>query len=373
MSAADHSTLPPPITSAFVPPYALQGQEFSCHVTWDKSRPVSSLSLDLSTGLDVVHLYNVKECNIARYGTRQVVEVQAFQEQGYFGFVLKSRVYRAPEESGRVRILGFSVPGGTPSHFSHELSVELFRPELAVKNGRVGPRAIHFAPPEVGLIPAADDPVVLRNEGKGTCVVLVSARGDVPLKMGDYLQQGETKARFRKSLDQGLDKLRKDYPTHGGLIERLEQLLSRDIMTEEEALAGIRELNEETAQAEKEDPEFADDMAQVFGDATMSVLSVDQRFVSWATAIGSNMDRRMILMNPWFALEVGPTPIVATFHLRGFDLQWHEHNQFSIGPLTLTAEETGLIPVCGVFQADSEPASSSERKPGRARAAHGRG
>ena len=48
-----------PIKSSYVPPFGLQGQEFSCHVTWDPDYSLSSMNIKLEDGVSFKHIYNV--------------------------------------------------------------------------------------------------------------------------------------------------------------------------------------------------------------------------------------------------------------------------------------------------------------------------
>lgn len=349
------SSPPSPLKTAFVPPFALQGQEFSCHLTWNPATPLRRLVLTLGPELELVHLYNVAN---GRQGTTvdgTIVDLEGVQVEGYCGFVLRSRVLLLPEARSGVRLKGEVDRSGARLPFNQSFEVALFRPDLNVRGGESTPRVLRFMAQEDSPSPVADVPITLENRGRGTCIVLVAVRqGDTQVRIGDYLQQGETKTRFRTALKEGLERVKKEYPKHSKLIDRIHEFTSKDILTEDEALAGINELSTSMSTVEKEDPEFAEDLGEVFGDATLSILSVDQRFTSWATALGSNIDHRLILLNPWFALEVGPEPISVSFSLRCFDLQWHEHKQLNVGPVTLFGDVKGMVPVCGMFQADSQ-------------------
>jgi hypothetical protein len=364
--AADGHPAPPSLLkSAFVPPYALQGQEFSCHLTWGESLPLQRLELLLGADLEVVHLYNVKEFAPAKDQGPTTVVVTSVQEPGYLGFVLKSKVLPTAESKARVELKGEFGAGGVITAVSRSFEIDLFRPDLVVAGGEGIPRAIHFGAHEGGIAPMGDNPVILENRGKGTCIVLVSIPTSFVVSMGDYLQQGEAKSRFRKNLGEGLSKIRTEYPKYTELVGRIESFASKDLLTEDEVLEGVKDLNKQMAEVEKENPEFSEDLGNVFGEAALSILSVDQRFTSWATAFGSSFDRKIILLNPWFAVEVGPEPITVGFRLRCFDLQWHEHKQLSVGPLTLSGDAKGLVPVCGIFQAYAEREEDAKHKGGR--------
>ncbi len=360
-----------PFKSSFVPPYALQGQEFSCHLTWPTNRRIRGLTLAVSADLEIIHLYNSKERKQVDEGGGHSVEVTSFEEPGYLGFVLKSRVLSVPDSEADVNVHGDSEDSGVTSSFNETFKVNLFRPDLEVTDGEGTPRSINFTSQETGIGPVASSPILLENKGKGTSIVMVSIRSPTPVEMGDYLQQGEVRARFQRTLKEGLDKVKSDHPKHVALVDNVLSFALKDILSEEEALTGIKYLNEQLSGVERGDPDFADDLAEVFGDAALSIFTLDQRFSSWATALGSNVDRKVVLLNPWFAIKVGPNPVTVDFHLRCFDLQWHEHKQLTVGPVTLTADTESLLPVCGIFQAASAPSLPAERTTHSRRGLHG--
>ena len=120
------------LKSVFVPPFGLQGQELSCHVTWNRQCRLRELRLSYDKGLRCIHVYNVSEKGLSLANGGRSVRISRVSENGYAGFVLKSDLLETPDA-----LLSVSVSADFDFAKSHRrlkrtFKVRLFRPDLRV-------------------------------------------------------------------------------------------------------------------------------------------------------------------------------------------------------------------------------------------------
>lgn len=336
------SSGPAILRSDFLPPYALQGQEFSGHILWEPTAELVDLLLDPGSGIAIKHLYNV-DGESARDQGDSGMKVERVAENGYLGFVLESIRFEEPEVVREVAVTCQFRIGGQVNVVDRRFRIRLFRPLLT-------------APATLGAlkaeIPRGDyclrikDPIQLTNQGAGTALLLVVATSVEKSTISDYLLTDEVKKTYLGVINERFTGLKSDFPKYQSYLDTwLQFFAAREERSEDKLLKWLEKLAKESKEVERSEPDLLQDVADVLGDALLAVFSLDQRFKAWAQSLESTLDRKVVLLNPSMALTIPAGGLELDLEFRYFDLLGHPYPPLRLPKVRIDAAVEGILPM----------------------------
>jgi len=331
-----------PITSAFVPPFGLQGQELSCHVTWDRAYSLQYLRFECEAAVRCLHVYNALDNGLAITAEGNEFEVTAVRENGYVGFVLGTKVLDVADVLVSVRTVGAFSQGSSTLGVSKAFDLRLFRPDLRVVSC---PDTIRVGFPPGSAKPLVEPKIVIENLGKGTVLAVLLPGGGSKVRFVDYFELNKERDRYTSLLIQRLDSMKADYPQLLGLIE-IWQTLFRAIQSQDEnvLLSSMERLRTQMASAERGEPDFIQDLSEAFLDAFLATFALDLRFKAWIQTLESTREQRIVLLNPLASLSLKGGSLQLPLEIRHYDLLGHEYPRLQLGPVRVESSASGLLP-----------------------------
>ena len=296
-----------PIKSSYVPPFGLQGQEFSCHVTWDHDYSLSSMNIKLEDGVSFKHIYNVGLDSINSTEEKEV-EITNVIENGYVGYVIKSEAL--PENSRTVVIL-------VSSHFVKEsknipvvqkFELNLFRPELALAS-IPSEIDIRLSSDSLTAVVAERSKIRIVNSGPGLALTIVYPEINDKANFSSFF--GSDESQLVDGLSKRFDELSQEYPEERDFLNLMLEWLSTwsriddvtsvdfDKFTEQSKV-----LQRELALKEKTAHDFLQDLNEEIADTFRSVITYDRVFQELLRSIENLKNGRILLLNTMTAIEV---------------------------------------------------------------------
>jgi hypothetical protein len=349
------------IRSIFVPPFGIQGQELSCHVMWEREYRIGSLELRLDRGLECIHIYNVEETDFKVEEEGRLLTIFGVRENGYVGLVLKSAVLESNDKRLTVRVDATFDGGKAVSEVRKEYKIRLFRPDLRLQDN---PEEIRVNFPKAGITPSVGPKVTLKNDGRGTALVVLLPAEDAQVKLVDYFEMDKERDRYVSLLKERLDGLKSDYPSLVSLIEKLVEFLEAIREQSEPAiLSTLEDLKSDMVRAEREEPDFIEDLGGALFDAFLAAFTLDLRFRAWVQGLESTREQRVLLLNPWSSIPVQEGKSKVSLTLRHFDLNGHEYPEISLGSFVIESNDKGLVPAFELIaiRSASEPEAMDKR------------
>lgn len=334
---------PDGIRSVFVPEFANQGQEMSCHVLWDRAVSLDRCRIDLPQGLQLVHLYNVPASQVEAPTGSRVATIRGVQENGYIGFVLKSESLDRPDQSLEVRLaIALRSPSGKLDEDVLR-AVRLIRPAVELVTV---PKETHVSFPANAASPEVAGRLSVRNLGPGTAFIVIVPTKESAAELVDFFDAEEKANQLVEFLKTRFVALAPDYPAHADLLRTWTNYVS--LLGEKElqrALKLIPELQRGVHQAARSDPLFVEDLGNIFDEAFRVTFTADMRFTGWIKGFDAMRDQRVVLLYPWaaFRLKKGETEFVGDLCV--YDQLGNEQPTFEHLTLRLLSDADGLLPM----------------------------
>ena len=295
-----------PIKSIFVPPYGLQGQHFSCHVTWFQDYELKSMNIKLEEGVELENIYNIDPTGID-YANDKEVAIKDVLENGYLGFMLKS--VRLPVSLKIIHVsLRWAFSKGDKIFVSERsFPLEIIRPDLVL--GEM-PDTIEVAFDETAdLIPEVPSAIPIINKGPGMAFLLVYPTEDCHVKMTHFFQEETIK--FIEKLTKSLNDLRAEYQAYENIISLLIELFSMRSDAElgktidiDKFKENVKTLDKEVQKIENAGHDFLEDVGDVVSDVYHSVFTASKMFQGVLRSVENMKDQRISLINTFSAIDV---------------------------------------------------------------------
>lgn len=295
-----------PIRSIYIPPYGLQGQNFSCHILWEPSYLLKMAALQTDENVTVDNIYNSSEEFITLKDNGKTVEISKVIENGYIGFVLKTD---RMVENFKIVSIGIDIvlsKNGNNVKERRKCVLKLFRPDLKLLSS---PKLIKVEFANNMLNPTYNDRIKIANRGKGAALLLILPGDNSNIRFTNLF--GEETAQFITNLANTLNHLKSEYVNYIDLLNMLIDLFSivkKLVNGEHDNVEEFKKLSEQVSKQmqkmEKVEPEFVNDVSDAISDVFHSVFSVNKEFQSWVQSIESMRSQRITLLNPLSAIEI---------------------------------------------------------------------
>lgn len=328
-----------PIKSIYVPPFGLQGQDFSCHVTWSTEFKLEYVKISLENGLSFKNIYNVEVEGLDSSNEREIVVRQVI-DNGYLGYILESDRLEVGSKQVKVELELSFEKDGKSSHFSKAFLLDIFRPKVMLGET---PKEIKVSYPKGALVPEVSGKIRLKNLGPGLALVIVTPREASNVKLSYFFNAEATQ--FMSKLGSKLDEFRTDYPEHDSTISlifdifraayALEQGKTIDL---EDFKKKAQELEIELAKIEVNDQEFLEEIFEEMSVVFRSVYTSSAIFQSMSGSLESMKQHRILLLNTMSAVEVEGKESKIGFNFLYLDTMGYSYPEFSTGEISLFVE-----------------------------------
>ena len=294
-----------PIRSIYVPPYGLQGQNFSCHILWEPSYNLKVVTIQTDEAVTVENIYNSSEEFITIQDNGRTVDTSKVIENGYIGFVLKSNRMIENFKIANIDIHIVLSKDGNNVEERKKYALKLFRPDLKLLSA---PKLMKVEFSKDMLNPTYKDKIKIANQGIGAALLLILPGNNSNIKFTNLF--GEETTQFITNLTNALNHLKFEYVEHAELLDMLINLFSivkKLSNSEYDNVEEFKDLSEQVSKQmqkmEKNDPGFVNDVSDSISDVFLSVFSVNKEFQSWVHSIESMRSQRITLLNPLSAIE----------------------------------------------------------------------
>ena len=334
-----------PIRSIYVPPYGLQGQNFSCHILWESTYDLKAAVLDTDAAVTIENVYNSSEECIILKNNGRTVEISSVIENGYIGFVIKAQRISENFKIANININIVLSKDGNNIEKRKEYKLELFRPDLKLLSV---PKHIKVEFLKDMLNPTYNDRIKISNQGKGAALLLVIPENNSNIKFTNFF--GEETIQFITNLTNALNRLKVEYVEHAKLLDMLINFYSiakKFSNNEYDNIEEFKQLSEQVSkqmhEMETNDPEFINDVSDSISDTFLSVFSINKEFQSWVHSIESMRSQRIILLNPLSAIETKDKITRLTFKLLYLDAIGNYYPEIETEEIILEAAGSSSI------------------------------
>ncbi|MHA1909802.1 MAG: hypothetical protein ACW98Y_21080, partial [Candidatus Thorarchaeota archaeon] len=190
----------------YLPGAALQGEEIPSHIIWDDSQ-IERIQISFQHPLKFKEVFNAK---IQEINERYVV-ISEIELSGYVGLVFES--FKASHLDISVEV-NYSLLQSNGEAIEEKREICLFRPELEVIEipTRITVNTITGA---------VDNPIRIKNIGKGTLILNAKSTRGSQLAIQTPLEHTELLSRINSELTEEMDRLGKEFPQFKPLLDKL--------------------------------------------------------------------------------------------------------------------------------------------------------
>jgi hypothetical protein len=336
-----------PIRSIYVPPYGLQGQNFSCHILWEPSYNLKVVRIQTDEAVTVENIYNSSEEFIALKDNGRTVETSKVMENGYIGFVLKSNRMIENFKIANIDIDIVLFKDGKNVEKRKQYALKLFRPDLKLLSV---PKLMKVEFSKNMLNPTYKDRIKITNQGVGAALLLILPGNNSNIKFTNLF--GEETAQFITNLRNALNHLKVEYAEHAELLGMLidlfslvKKLANGEYNNVEEFEGLSKQVSKQMQKMEKNDPEFINDVSDAISDVFHSVFSVNKEFQSWVNSIESMRSQRITLLNPLSAIEIQNKTTKLTLKFLYLDALGNFYPEIETEEIVLETSESDIMKI----------------------------
>ena len=336
-----------PIRSIYIPPYGLQGQNFSCHILWEPSYNLRVVVVQTEEAVTVENIYNSSEEFITLKDNGRTVEISKVIESGYIGFVLKSN---RMVENFKIMSIDIGIvlsKNGKNVEERKRYTLKLFRPDLKLLSA---PKRVRVEFSKDMLNPIYNDKIKIANHGMGAALLLILPGDSSSIKFTNLF--GEETTQFITNLSSTLNHLKSEYLDYVELLNMLIDLFStmkKLVNSEYDNVEEFKNLSERVTKQmqrmEKVEPEFVNDVSDAISDVFHSVFSVNKEFQSWVQSIESMRSQRIMLLNPLSAIETQDKTTTLTLKFLYMDATGKFYPEIETEEIILETPENSSIKI----------------------------
>lgn len=333
------------------PKDCVQGADFPFYARWNPERR-AAFRLVLPKGISIKELYNVRPEDIAieSSGGKETIDAKQFEVNGYVGGVCSTEVL---DQHRAVERLEFKLV--SPGEAKAETKmVELFRAAVTVDHV---PKQIRIRTDERGRFHASAG-IALRNQGRGTGLVILELREDNEVKEGEIAHLQEFYAAFGVDLRKNLQNLRGQFPEHSEAVDLWITYLDHWSKQTRGEFQQTEVLEQKLRRAQEVDEKFREACAKVVVDAyfkNMRIFTDVDHFLSYLSSI---KNKGIILLNPLKSLKVTASPAALRASLQVIDLVPNIYDPISLDDISLVADKDCVVPVYELIAGSAESSRS---------------
>jgi hypothetical protein len=204
-----------PKSFTYLPEEGLQGEDIPSHVLWENIK-VESVQISFRSPLKFKEIFNAETCEISDNN----ILVKKAELEGYIGLLFESSKVSALEVVVPVEFLIFQENGDV---IKERKMIKLFRPELKVEI----PTDTVILNPDTGFVKGR---IRIKNIGRGTLLIRISATEDSPIKLETPPDQREFAEKFEEDLVQEMSKLAEDFPQFQAVFDEMLEWENKDFL-----------------------------------------------------------------------------------------------------------------------------------------------
>lgn len=322
----------------FVPSNCLQGGELPVHLLWSRDKKVK-IKIEIPKSFEILRIYNTEDARIQEDGFLSVSE---FEENGFFGFVLKTPHLSEYAHDEDIIFEIVDSKGVRDVEIKH---IHLFRPSVKIISI---PNQIVISKDKNQNLCQLESKILISNEGEGLAVVDFMISEDSELK----IVEPDGAAQFTKNFwivwSKSLEKLKSAYSEHADLIDRLISLGTKSYHFDETGIERLRDVFEKLEIVLQSDSPFSKEFITSLGIAYMKNIHLITEMESFVTYLKSIELNKIIVNDPISVLKVGREPKKFKAQLTMVDLGYNAYEPIPI-ELELKADQDCEVPIHSIL------------------------
>ena len=313
------------ITSFYVPPYALTGDEFPIHIIFNNENS-PEINLKYDKELTIKEIYNVPE-NAFEVISEQELMIRNYEVKGYVGLVFASSILEVPHKKCNI----FLESKNGEENVFEQRSIEIFRPLIVIESV---PEKITISYDSIKKGYIIDNKIIMKNTGLGSAIVNVTIKNndtimlDVPENFGFFLSG------FNKDLVSHLNNIKSKFPDYVNEVDDFSQFfLQPEKIISELKTTQVKNIFERFIHI----LETNDELAEEFGEGIASSYLKNIQFIteisSFLEYLHSTADGKVILTNAVEVLKAESSIFDVEFDLGITDLSLNDYPELDINKI----------------------------------------
>ncbi len=265
----------------YLPEYCVQGERIPFYVLWDKEDEIQ-ITLTIPDGITLVEAYNVNPNNLKI--ENNVVRINNFESNGYFGGILGSTLYDRPSITKKIE---FKMNDNSDKQQTYEKQIELFRPEVKVDDSVGTLKISKFKNNK----PKVEGRIKISNHGKGTGIVRIEITDESEIKEGEPEGFEEFKIKFLDDLNNVFIDMMKKFPQYEELIDSVRIVSKNPLPSNPDEAHKVQKTVEDLERAFNNNEEFLTEFAHGLGVAylkNVSIMTDADAFLAFLNSLGKN-------------------------------------------------------------------------------------
>ena len=329
------------ITSFYVPPYALNGDEFPVHIIFnDENSPEINLKYDKE--LTIKEIYNVPD-NAFEVISEQELMVRNYEVNGYVGLVFASSISEVPHKKCNI----FLESKNGEENVLEQRSIEIFRPSIVIESI---PEKITISYDNLKNKYIIDNMIIMKNTGLGSAIVNVKIKNndtvmlDLPENF-DFFLKG-----FNDDLVFHLNNIKSHFPDYINEVDDFSQFfLQPEKIIRELKTTQVKNIFERFIHLLKTN----DKLAEEFGEGIVSSYLKNIQFIteisSFLEYLHSTAEGKVILTNAVEVLKAESSVFDVEFDLGITDLSLNDYPELAINKINVEFKRVKSVPLYLLF------------------------
>ena len=332
------STITTEFIEFYIPEYCIQGDRIPFYVLWDQSQDIK-ISLSLPSGLELHEVYNINSKELRK--EKDLIVAQNFEIAGYFGGVIKSKLY---DEASTTKLVKFLIYENSYPIKSFEQMIELFRPDMKIHENTSSITVFHTKNKQI-----TNKQLPLVNHGKGTGIVRINISDESEIKEGIPEGFQEFKEKFLKDLKEVFVELMSKFPQYKEIIGDLMIFVDDPLPFKSDKLNHLKTTTRNLERAFDNNNEFLEEFSQSVTTAFLKNVSILTNVTSFLAFIKSISKNKIIFIDAMKVLKISTKPQKLKASLLVTDLTKNIYEPINLPDLTLKADKECTIPIYQIF------------------------
>lgn len=337
------------IKSFYVPPYTLNGDEFSVHVIFEDSNS-AYITIKYDHELTIKEIYNVPEGGYEIISDQEL-QVRDFEVNGYLGLVLISEIGNEPNKQCNI-VLEMQEH---ERRIIQQKNIQIFRPLLKVVNV---PSQISVSYDSSKKKYNVSDKIILKNVGLGSAIVNMKVSDRSAAKIGMPKNLREFLEGFMSDLTVQISALKIHYPSASTIIEDFFRFFGHpELIIEETKKDGVKAILEKFVEVLENDEDLANEFAEAIVSSYLKNIQLITEISSFLEYLYSTAGGKVILTNPVEVLSAEIGTFETGFKLGITDLALNGYPELFIDNINFEFKGINSVPLYMLFdwQTDSKP------------------
>lgn len=339
------------IKSFYVPPYALNGDEFPVHVIFE-SNNLTHITLKFDGQLTLKEIYNVTEDGYEMI-SNQELKITDLEVKGYLGLAMVSEIGNEPNKQCNI-VLEICEH---EQQIIQQKNIHIFRPMLKVLSV---PGQIFVTYESSKKKYTVSDKIVLENVGLGSAIVNMKVSDRSAAKLGMPENLSEFLEGYMRDLNVYISALKIRFPEASPIISEFSRFFGHpELIIEETRKDNVKAVVEKFIEALENDENLASEFAEAVVSSYLKNIQLITEISSFLEYLHSTAEGKVILTNPVEVLTDEIGRFETGFNLGITDLALNSYPELLINNINFEFKGTKSVPLYMLFDWQTDSAFMS--------------